>query len=187
MINIALLTTYDNKLIEPFIQHFSQFENTQISCVISNKENNIDKKLRKYKIKSYITKIYKEIDKILTKHNIHYIILINYLDIIPPKFCQKYKYRLINSHPSLLPKYDDKNIDIVFKQIINNKDKISGISIHFVDYGQPGKIIFQKEFKIGENMNWEKLKTKSFEITKIFYPILIEKIIRSTYKKLFKN
>lgn len=189
MVNIAILTSSDNELTETIIQYFTPFKNASVSCVISNKDNNIYKRIRRYKIKSYTTKLYKKIDKLLTKHKIHYIVMVDYLDKIPPKFCKKYKYKILNYHPALLPKYSGHNMygDIIFKSIKNNKDKITGISIYFLDEGyHTGRVIFQKEIKLDVDDNWEIIKTKTEELTKRFYPILIEKTIRETFNKLYK-
>jgi len=150
MINICILTS-SIELSETIIQYFNKiYLNINVSCIISNNlESNIINKFRRYKIKTYFTNKYKEIDKILTESNIHYIILADYNDNTPKNFTNKYKWRLIN-----------------------HKETDTELLIYYVNINfSKNDIIF-------------KIKKDNSNI-KIFYPIIIEKIITETFYKLF--
>lgn len=189
-INICIMSSGDGANAENIIQYFEPFLDANISCLISNNEKaEVLNKIRRYKIPTYTTKYYKKIDQILTKHKIHYIVLAGYTDKIPPNFCKKYKWKIINIHPSLLPKHGGKNMygDNVHKSVKDSGDKKSGITIHIVneEYDK-GKIIFQKEIDI-EDDNIEEIKSKVQILEHKFYPIIVEKFIRGTFNNLFKN
>lgn len=154
--------------------------NAEISVVISDKEdayaleranNNkiksvfIDPKVLIAKIKSDKEKsrenFDKEVAKILDEDEVILILLIGYMRYLSPWFVSKYKNRIMNIHPSLLPKYAggmDKN---VHELVLKNKEKITGATLHFVDEGaDTGPIILQKEVKIDKNETVDSLKEK---------------------------
>lgn len=125
MINIAILTSEDNELTEKIIQYYNNYQDTQISCVISNDINStIDKRIRRYKVKTQKTPYYKEIDKILTETNTQYIICAHYNEQLPPNFCKKYNWKLINldsTDNEIIIHYVNNNNDIIFRKDFENK------------------------------------------------------------------
>lgn len=187
-VNIAIMTSVEESNTENIIQYFEPFLDVNVACVISNKENSdILKKIKKYKIKTYTTKWYKKINKILINNNVHYIVLSNYFDKIPPNFCEKYKWKIINIHPSLLPKYENKYGDHIHQSVKKNGDNKSGITIHFANNKyNSNSIIFQKEIKIDKNDTWQEIKSRVEDLEYKFYPKIIEKIIKETYEHLYK-
>ena len=83
----------------------------------------------------------------LEKNKIDLIVLAGYLKKIDPEITQRYKDRIINIHPALLPAFGGKGMYgmNVHKAVIDSGEKQSGITIHFVDdVYDNGKIIFQK-------------------------------------------
>jgi phosphoribosylglycinamide formyltransferase-1 len=190
-INIAIMASGEGTNAENIIQYFEPFLDAKVACVLSNKENaGVINRIRRYKIPTYTTKWYKEIDEIFTKHNIHYIVLAGYLDKIPPNFCKKYQWKIINIHPSLLPKHGGKGMygDNVHRSVKKSGDDKSGISIHFVnEHYDSGTVIFQKDVKIEENETWQEIKSKVQDLEYKFYPKIIEKLIKGTYKYLYEK
>jgi formyltetrahydrofolate hydrolase len=125
MVNIAILTS-EITLSEAIIQYFKN-SNINISCIISNNsKSKIDNKFRRYKIKTFFTNKYKEIDQILTETNTHYIILADYNEDTPKNFTNKYKWKMINIkqvNDEIIIFYVKNNFsteDIIFK--IKNND-----------------------------------------------------------------
>ena len=190
-INIAIMASGEGTNAEKIIQYFEPFLDANIACVISNKENaGVVKRIRRYKVPVYVSKYYKEIDQLLTQHNIHYIILAGYLDKLPPNFCNKYKYKIINIHPSLLPKHggDGMYRDNVHKSVKKSGEDKTGITIHFVNNEyDAGTIIFQKEISVLEHETWEDIKSRVNDLEHKFYPAVIEKLIKGTYKYLYET
>ena len=84
--------------------------------------------------------------KYLEKKKIRLICLAGFMKILSRNFIKKFKGKIINIHPSLLPKYKGLN---THQRAINNSEKFSGCTIHFVNHKlDSGKIILQKRVKI---------------------------------------
>ena len=87
------------------------------------------------------------------------IVLAGFMPIIPPGFCNKWGKKIINTHPSLLPKYGGKGMYGVRVQelVMNNKEEFAGCTIHYVNEGvDEGKIILQKKIKVNYSLTpWE--------------------------------
>ena len=84
--------------------------------------------------------------KELKKYNISIICLAGYMRVLKKKFIQRFKNKILNIHPSLLPKY--KGLD-TFNRVIKAKEKITGCTVHYVtDKLDSGKIILKKKINI---------------------------------------
>ena len=108
------------------------------------------------------------------------IILAGFLLKIPENLIKKFDNKIINIHPSLLPKYGGKGMYgmNVHKEVIKNNEDLSGISIHYVNNQyDDGKIIFQKSTKITYPCTAEKLAKKIHELEMKYFPEIIEKLI----------
>jgi phosphoribosylglycinamide formyltransferase-1 len=107
------------------------------------------------------------------------IVLAGYMRILPDYIVKYYKNRIINIHPSLLPKYRGLN---AIERAFNNKDEYIGITIHYVDEGvDTGKIILQKKIKIEKNWDLEKVEKEIHELEHKYYPQVINKILKGAF------
>jgi len=98
--------------------------------------------------------------KVCQNHKIDLIILIGYMRIISKVLIEPYKNRIINIHPSLLPKYPGMDLD-VHQEVLMNKEKESGCTLHYVTEDlDAGPIIMQKKVKIADKETPESLKAK---------------------------
>ena len=89
------------------------------------------------------------------------------MKILSKDFIKKFKGKIINIHPSLLPKYKGLN---THQRAIENKEKYSGCTVHYVNSKlDSGKIILQKKVKILKNDTSKKLAKKKFLNKNIFY------------------
>jgi len=96
--------------------------------------------------------------KELKKHNISIICLAGYMKVLKKKFIQRFKNKIINIHPSLLPKH--KGLD-TFNRVLKAKEKITGCTVHYVtDKLDSGKIILTKKINILPGDDNAKLKIK---------------------------
>lgn len=103
----------------------------------------------------------KEIAKVLEQNNVDLILLIGYMRFLSPWFVNKYKNKVMNIHPSLLPKYAAGMDRDVHAEVLKNREKVTGATLHFVDEGaDTGPIILQKEVKIESNETIDSLKEK---------------------------
>jgi phosphoribosylglycinamide formyltransferase-1 len=94
----------------------------------------------------------------LKNKNISLICLAGYMKILNKNFISRFKKKILNVHPSLLPKY--KGLD-TFDRVLKSKDKITGCTVHYVNEKlDSGKIILQKKVLIEPEDNNQKLKLK---------------------------
>ena len=111
----------------------------------------------------------------LKKNNIDLICLAGFMKILSKKFINNFKGKILNIHPSLLPKYKGLN---THERAIKNKDKYSGCTVHFVNSKlDSGKIINQKKVKISKFDNSKTLAKKILIEEHKLYPAAIMKIL----------
>ena len=110
------------------------------------------------------------------------IVLAGFLLKIPEKMVSAFENRIINIHPSLLPKYGGKGMYglNIHKEVLLNKEKFSGLTIHYVnkEYDK-GAVIFQKKIKINKKETPESLSSKVLKLEHENYPLIIEKILNN--------
>ena len=118
----------------------------------------------------------------ITNTNPDLIVLAGFLLKIPEKMVYAFENRIINIHPSLLPKYGGKGMYglNIHKEVLLNKEKFSGLTIHYVnkEYDK-GAVIFQKKIKINEKETPESLSSKVLKLEHENYPLIIEKILNN--------
>ena len=132
---------------------------------------NIKKKVFNYKD---VKKTEKKILTLLIKENISFICLAGFMKILSKEFIKKFNGKIINIHPSLLPKYKGLN---THHRAIANKDKFAGCSVHYVtEKLDSGKIIMQKKIRIIAKDNVVSLKKKVLKQEHKLYPAAIMKI-----------
>ena len=99
------------------------------------------------------------------------------MKILSKKIINTYKGRILNIHPSLLPKYKGLN---THKRVIKNKEKFTGCTVHLVNSKlDSGKIILQKKVKILKKDNENSLSKRVLKIENLIYPKAIKKFISS--------
>jgi len=137
-----------------------------------SKEYKIEKKIINYdkKIKND-----KKILKFLKKKKIKLICLAGFMKILSNNFIKKFEGKIINIHPSLLPKYKGLNTHV---RAIKSGDKFAGCTVHYVTSKlDSGKIILQKKIKISRKDNRYSLSKKVLKKEHLIYPAAIKKIL----------
>jgi len=110
----------------------------------------------------------------LKQNDINLICLAGFMKILSKSFIKNFKGKILNIHPSLLPKYKGLN---THEKAIKNKDKYSGCTVHFVNSSlDSGKIINQKKVKINKFDTPKKLAKKILIQEHKLYPAAIMKI-----------
>ena len=100
----------------------------------------------------------KTVTKILNEKKIEIICLAGFMKILSKKFVRNFKGKIINIHPSLLPKYKGLN---TFQRVLKSKEKFTGCTVHFVDEKlDNGKIIIKNKVAIDNKDNIKTLKKK---------------------------
>lgn len=159
MFNIAVLISGGGSNLKSLIDN--QKEYYKINVVIADRdcgglniarEANIDAVL--IDRKEYREKLSKKIDEELKKYDIDLIVLAGYLSIVDSNFISKWKNKIINIHPSLLPKFGGKGMYgmKVHEAVIKNKEKESGCTVHYVtEMVDGGDIIMQNKVDVLED------------------------------------
>ena len=154
-----------------------------IKLVISNNKNAngiiyAKKHLIPYKIFNTKLKNYENhVLKILKMNKISLICLAGYMKIIPKPFIQKFGKKIINIHPSLLPKFKGLN---TFSRVLKHEEKKTGCTVHYINEKlDSGHIIAQKSFFISSKDNLKTLKIKTQQLEYQVYPAAIIKMFRN--------
>ena len=113
--------------------------------------------------------------RLLKRNDIDLICLAGFMKILSGNFIRKFDKHILNIHPSLLPKYKGLNTHY---RAIQNKDKYSGATVHFVtEKLDSGKIIIQKKVKIFKADSVKSLKKKILKIEHKIYPKAIIRLL----------
>tara|TARA_B100001167_G_C16672326_1_gene258284 strand:- start:59 stop:622 length:564 start_codon:yes stop_codon:yes gene_type:complete len=110
------------------------------------------------------------------KRNIKFLCLAGFMKVLSNNFIKSFHHKIINIHPSLLPKY--KGLD-THERVLKNKEKYSGCTVHYVTSElDSGKIILQKRIRIGKNETAHSLKLKILKQEHVLYPKSIISVFR---------
>ena len=102
-----------------------------------------------------------EMTMILKEHKVELILLIGFMRILSSDFCNEWNGKILNVHPSLLPKYAGGMDTNVHEEVLKNNDKETGCTIHLVtSQVDEGPIIIQKKCIVDSDDTIESLKTK---------------------------
>jgi phosphoribosylglycinamide formyltransferase-1 len=153
-----------------------------ISCIVSSTKKAQGLNFGKiYKIPHYILNLNNllNLELVLQKlknNNISLICLAGYMKILKKNFFNKFNGKIINIHPSLLPKYKGLN---TFKRILKSKEKITGCTVHHVNNKlDSGKKILQKKVFVSSRDNEKTLKAKVQQVEYQAYAEAIIKLFR---------
>ncbi len=187
MINAAIFASGEGTNAENIITHFTNDPRIKIKLVFTNKaEAGVIARAEKHKknvqiiSKASLTNYTDKIIEFLQAEKIDLIILAGFLLKIPEAFVKAFPNKIINIHPALLPKYGGKGMYgmNVHQAVIENKEKESGITIHFVneEYDK-GEIILQEKCTVDANDTAETLAKKIHGLEYTYFPKAIEKLL----------
>lgn len=188
MIKLALFASGNGTNVQQIAEYFKDSEDVKVELVIVNKK---DAYVRQRARNLGIDEMYFGRDNFyntnivldeLEKRGIDFIVLAGFLWLLPNNLLKSYNNRIINIHPALLPLYGGKGMygDNVHKAVIENKEKESGITIHYVnEHYDEGQIIFQAKCDILPNDTADDLAAKIHLLEKEYFPKVIESIVIS--------
>ena len=182
-INVAVFISGTGSNFKNLIIHsLKKKSKFKIALVISN--NSLAKGLNyanKFKIKkkvinySNIINAEKEIIFELKKNKIDIICLAGFMKILSKNFVKKFIGKILNIHPSLLPKYKGLK---THQRVISNSEKYSGCTVHYVSSKlDSGKIILQKKVKIFKHDTYKRLEKRILKQEHLLYPKALKKVL----------
>ena len=169
--NLKSLIKFSKKNKSPISVEFIISNNSKAKGLNYAKIYKIKKKVLNFKNRNLSED---KVLSILKINNIEMICLAGFMKILSKSFIKKFKGKILNIHPSLLPKYKGLN---THERALNNKEKYSGCTVHFVNSRlDSGKIILQKKVKITKNETKASLAKKILAQEHKIYPKAILKI-----------
>lgn len=186
MKRIAILASGSGTNAENIIKYFQNSDLIKVSKVLSNKA---DAKvlLRADKLgvpyASFGKEDFYDSDQLLQNliESSDYLVLAGFLWKVPIKIIRAFEQKIVNIHPSLLPKYGGKGMygNHVHRSILQNKELESGITIHIVNEEyDDGAILFQQSLQINVDEDEESLASRIHKLEYLHYPKVIEQWIK---------
>ena len=181
-INTAVFISGTGSNLKSLIK-FSKLKKSPITIGIIISNNPKSKGLKYAKINKIKKKVFnlnstlfeKKAINELKKNNINLICLAGFMKILSKSFIKNFNGKILNIHPSLLPKYKGLNTHV---KAIKNKDKYSGCTVHFVNSKlDSGRIINQKKVRINKLDTPETLAKKILAQEHKLYPAAIMKLL----------
>jgi phosphoribosylglycinamide formyltransferase-1 len=179
---LAIFASGSGSNAEAIMKFFEHHATIEVALIISNKENaGVIEKAKQFDVKSLL--INKEafyhsraVLQILQSHGISHIVLAGFLLLVPDYLIKAYPDKIINIHPSLLPKFGGKGMYgmHVHRAVITAKENESGLTIHLVnEHFDDGEILLQVKCAIETNDSAETLAKKVLQLEHKHYPRVI--------------
>ncbi len=195
-IKLAIMASGGGSNADKICSYFSHHYNIEVALIISNRKNaGVLTIAEKYDIEDiYIDKAtwdnVEAVKGILTDYQIDYIILAGFLKLIPYDIIQHWRDKIINIHPSLLPKFGGKDMYglNVHNAVKAAKEKTSGMTIHLVneEYDK-GEILFQATCHIEPDMTPEDIAKNVLILEHLHYSPTIENFVLMRLNTIAKN
>ena len=188
MKHIAIFASGSGSNAENIIKFFMNDSNIKVSLVLSNRSDAyVLKRASKLLIKTYVfdkAELLRKsgVLKILEEAKIDLVVLAGFLWKFPTIILDRYLNKVINIHPALLPKYGGKGMygAFVHKAVVRNREKETGITIHFVNPNyDEGTIIFQAKCSITSDDDPVDVANKVHDLEMKYFPLSIKKILEA--------
>lgn len=185
MKNVVVLVSGSGSNLQRIIDCIGngEIQNTKISLVVADRACYALERAENHQIPYQLIKRGKDFSENLENilpENTDLIVLAGFLSILSQEFCEKYKGKIINIHPALLPKFGGKGMwgHHVHHAVIEAGEKESGATVHYVTSGiDEGEIILQGKVEIEDGDTPDSLAQKIHHIEYDIFPKAINKIL----------
>jgi phosphoribosylglycinamide formyltransferase-1 len=187
MKKIALFASGSGTNVENIIRYFEGNTDVRIALVLSNNsEACVHERARRLGVPSvtHPNAEFRESTHVLhtlAGYEIDFIALAGFMYLLPPAIIDAYQNRIVNIHPSLLPKYGGKGMygHHVHEAVVAANEKQSGITIHYVDnHYDEGDIVFQARCEVLPTDTPADVERKIHQLEYLHYPHVIESILK---------
>jgi len=186
MKKIAIFASGSGSNAENITKYFKGDTKVEVAAILTNNPRAfVLSRAKNLNIPTYIfsKKEFYETDKIiryLADKEIDFVVLAGFLWLLPTNLLRKFPNSILNIHPALLPKYGGKGMFgmKVHEAVVLNKEKESGITIHFVNekYDE-GKIVFQSKCVLNPSDTPEQVAEKVHQLEYEYFPKIIEQLL----------
>lgn len=185
MKRMAILASGAGTNAERITRYFVERKTAEVALIITNKEQaGVVKRAEQLNIPCRLitSKEFKEgkVSNYLLEQQIDFIVLAGFLLRIPDDILHHYPNRIVNIHPSLLPKYGGKGMygQHVHEAVLASGDKESGITIHYIDeHYDEGDIILQIKCPVLPDDTPETLANRVHQLEYEYFPKVIEQLL----------
>ena len=183
---IAIFASGTGSNAQKIIDYFKAHELISVGLIVSNKIEAGVLEIAKQEGIPFVVidrKSFYETEQLISQlqgRGIEWIILAGFLWLIPDYLIQAFPKKMVNIHPALLPKYGGKGMYgmHVHKAVKNNQEKISGITIHYVnEHYDEGQIIHQATCEIEPEDSVQDIRDKVLKLEHYHYPRVVESLI----------
>ena len=184
---IAIFASGSGSNAQKIMEHFKRSNDAEVVLVLTNNpEAYVLLRADNFEIPSHVfdrQEFYHtdNIIRLLKNLEIDLIVLAGFLWLVPKSLLEAFPNRIINIHPSLLPKFGGKGMygDKVHLAVLKEKEEESGITIHFVnEHFDEGEIIHQSKFKIEPDDDLEMIKFKGQQLEHTHFAKVIESLLK---------
>ncbi|MBD3748464.1 MAG: phosphoribosylglycinamide formyltransferase [Sphingobacteriales bacterium] len=184
---IAIFASGSGSNAQKIMEHFKRSNDAEVALILTNNPDAyVLQRADNFEVPSHIfdRKEFYETDKIvqlLKNLNIDLVVLAGFLWLVPQPLLKAFPNKIINIHPSLLPKYGGKGMygEKVHQAVLADGEQESGITIHFVNEAfDEGEIIHQSKFKIEKGDDLEMIKFKVQQLEHQHFPKVIEALLK---------
>lgn len=170
---------------ENIMNYFNNSKEVEVTYVVTNNaEAYVIERAKKFDVPAKILEkgeLRSEEFRIFLNKNADFIVLAGFLMKVPDQIVADFPSKMVNIHPALLPKYGGKGMYgmHVHKAVVENKEKISGITIHYVnEHYDEGAIIFQQSIEVSPQDEPEDVANKIHDLEQAYFPGIIDELIQ---------
>ncbi len=186
MKNIAIFCSGSGSNAEKICAFFSKSKDVNVVLIATNnKKAFVIERAKKFNVPFFVfskedLNSFTGLQKKLTEKQVSYVVLAGFLLKIPNIMISTYPKKIINIHPSLLPKYGGKGMygKNVHQAVLRNKEKKTGVTIHLVnEFYDEGEILFQASCSINKSDDVASLSKKVQLLEHKFFSLTIKKFV----------
>ncbi|HET8828124.1 MAG TPA: phosphoribosylglycinamide formyltransferase [Pelobium sp.] len=184
---IAIFASGSGSNAQKIMEHFKHNNDAEVALVLTNNPDAyVLQRADNFEVPSHIfdRKEFYETDKVvslLKNLEVNLVVLAGFLWLVPQNVLESFPNKIVNIHPSLLPKYGGKGMygEKVHLAVLANNEQESGITIHFVNSEfDEGEIIHQSKFKIDKGDDLKMVKFKVQQLEHLHFPKVIESLLK---------
>ncbi|MBI9109054.1 MAG: phosphoribosylglycinamide formyltransferase [Spirochaetales bacterium] len=185
MHRLAVLSSGNGSNFKAIAEKLAESDHTLACMICDRREALVFEKAGKLGIPAYYVNymgrprsvVEEEIGAVLKKEKVELIALAGFMRLLSPALIDLYESRILNIHPSLLPKYPGTQ---GIQESFNSTDEELGITIHHIDYGlDTGPVIMQKSFIRQGDETLEEIESRIHDLEHIWYPAVLLEILNS--------
>lgn len=184
---IAIFASGSGSNAQKIMEYFKKHSDAEVAIVLTNNpEAYVLQRADNFEIPSHIFDKHEftktdDVVQLLKNLQIDLIVLAGFLWLVPQNLLKAFPNKIINIHPSLLPKFGGKGMygDKVHQSVLDEKEEESGITIHFVnEHFDEGEVIHQSRFRIDKGDDIEMVKFKGQQLEHLHYPKVVEGLLK---------